>query len=425
MKRQVDTMVPSTDNHHKGLDGPASSAFHGPTRVLFVLGSVAGGGAERIVAHLVKHLNRDEFDARVGLLWRHGDYLDQFADSELVVARFAQGWIPYRDQPRWWQLLPSLALVPFQQREIVRRFRPHIVVTVTKSMNIAARFSLPFARRGELSWVVREGNNTGAMIDNESAGFLRTLQNVVVRTTYRRADRVVAISNGVGEALSRRFGIEPARVTTIHNAVDVATVRKLATEPAGHLPRQPFIVAAGRLVYQKGFDLLIHAFAATLRARDVSLVIVGEGPERAALEDLTRVHGLQDRVMLPGFVANPWSYFARAAGFVCSSRWEGFGNVIIEAMACDVPVVATDCDFGPREIVQHGNSGLLVPVEDVDALGRAIVSVVDNRQLASCLAENGRRRAGDFDVPQMARAYERLFREISKRESSKPVGDTL
>src|SRR4029077_9845599 len=175
--------------------------------------------------------NRDEFDARAGLLWRHGDYLDQFEDSELVVTRLAHGCIAYRDQPLWWQLLPSLAIVPLQQRDIVRRFRPHIVVTVTKSMNIAARFSLAFAGRRDLAWVVREGNNTGAMIDDESrGGILRALQNFAVTTSYRRADRVVAISDGVGDALSRRFAIDSKRVSTIHNAVDVVAVRVRAEE---------------------------------------------------------------------------------------------------------------------------------------------------------------------------------------------------
>jgi glycosyltransferase involved in cell wall biosynthesis len=382
--------------------------------VLFVLGSMAGGGAERIVAHLVKHLNRDEFDARVGLLWRHGDYLDQFADSALVVATLGHGWIRYRDQPRWWELLPALALVPLQQREIVRRFRPHIVVTVTKSMNIAARVSLPLAGRRRLTWVVREGNNTGAMIDSESpTGLLRALQDLAVRIAYRRADRVVAISDGVGAALAHRFGVDPKRVSTIYNAVDVATVRVRAAEETPRLPPQPFIVAAGRLVHQKGFDLLIRAFAARLAERQLSLVIVGEGPERSALEALARAHGVEHRVHLPGFVENPWSYFARAAAFVCSSRWEGFGNVIIEAMACGVPVVATDCDFGPREIVRHGDSGLLVGAATVEALGDAIVSVLDDRQLASRLAEGAGRRARDFDVAHMARAYEQMFRELS------------
>ena len=383
------------------------------TRVLFVLGSVAGGGAERIVAHLVKHMSRDEFDARVGLLWRHGHYLDQFADADLVVARVAHGWIDYRDQPRWWQLLPSLALVPLQQREIVRRFRPHIVVTVTKSMNIAARFSLALASRHEVVWIVREGNNTGAMIDHESpGGLLRALQDWAVRTAYRRADRVIAISDGVGTALARRFGVDPARVSTIYNAVDVAAVRTRAREEAASLPNQPFIAAAGRLVYQKGFDLLIRALAAKMADRPVSLVIVGEGPERPALEELARVHGLQGRIHFPGFVENPWSHFARAAVFVCASRWEGFGNVIIEAMACGAPVVSTDCDFGPREIIRPGESGLLVPVGSVDALGDAMVSILDDRPLAARLAEGAQRRAADFDVAHMARAYERLFREL-------------
>lgn len=408
MSRQNETMVPLTE-----------AVLHAPVhereriRVLFVLGSMAGGGAERIVTHLVKHLNRDEFEARVGLLWRHGDYLDQLTANELVVTRVGHGWIQYRDQPPWWKLLPSLVLVPLQQRDLVRRFRPHIVVTATKSMNIAARFSLALSGRSRLKWVAREGNNTGAMIDNESTtSFLRALQNFAVRTAYRRADRVVAISDGVGRGLSRRFGIDPKRVSTIYNAVDLAAVKVRADEAPPHLPAEPFLVAAGRLVPQKGFDILIRAFAATLAARPLSLVILGDGPERAALGELARSCGVERRVHFAGFVENPWSYFARSAAFVCSSRWEGFGNVIIEAMACGVPIVATDCDFGPREIIRQGQSGLLVPVEDAESLGRAVASVLDDRDLAHQIAEGAQQRAQDFDVANMTRAYEQLFREL-------------
>jgi len=376
---------------------------------------MAGGGAERIVTHLVKHLNRDEFVARVGLLWQHGDYLDQLADNELIVTRLGHGWIPYRDQPPWWQLLPALALVPLQQRDLVRRFRPHIVVTATKSMNVAGRFSLALAGRSTVRWVAREGNNTGAMIDNESAtGLLRALQTFAVRTAYRHADRVVAISDGVGHALSRRFGLDPARVSTIHNSVDLDAVKVRAQEVPPNLPVVPFLVGAGRLVAQKGFDVLIRAFAAAAAMRPLALIILGDGPERTALIELTRASGVDQRVLFPGFVENPWSYFARSAAFVCSSRWEGFGNVIIEAMACGVPVVATDCDFGPREVIRQTQSGLLVPVEDVDSLSKAITSVLDNRDLARQLAEGAQRRAQDFDVANMTHAYERLFRELMR-----------
>lgn len=382
--------------------------------MLFVLGSLAGGGAERIVAHLIRHLNRDQFDARVGLLWRHGDYLEHLTDADLVVATLGQGWIPYRDQPPWWHLLPSLVLVPLQQREIVRRFRPHIVVTVTRSMNIAARASLLLAGRQRLAWVVREGNNTGAMIDHESpAAVLRWIQDLAVRIAYGGADRVVAISNGVGAALSGRFHLDPNRVTTIFNAVDIEHVQAQARQPVANLPQQPFIVAAGRLVPQKGFDLLIRATADQLEPRGMSLLILGEGPERFALESLARDLGVQNRVRFQGFVDNPWNYFSHAAVFVCSSRWEGFGNVIIEAMACGVPVIATDCDFGPREIIRHGESGLLVPVDDEQALRAAVASVLDDPQLAMRLRDEGRRRACEFGVAQMARAYERMFHELS------------
>ena len=410
MSRQNDTMVPLTA---PVLHAPGAS--HEQTRVLFILGSMAGGGAERIVTHLVKHLNRDEFVARVGLLWQHGDYLDQLADNELIVTRLGHGWIPYRDQPPWWQLLPALALVPLQQRDLVRRFRPHIVVTATKSMNVAGRFSLALAGRSTVRWVAREGNNTGAMIDNESAtGLLRALQTFAVRTAYRHADRVVAISDGVGHALSRRFGLDPARVSTIHNSVDLDAVKVRAQEVPPNLPVVPFLVGAGRLVAQKGFDVLIRAFAAAAAMRPLALIILGDGPERTALIELTRAIGVDQRVLFPGFVENPWSYFARSAAFVCSSRWEGFGNVIIEAMACGVPVVATDCDFGPREVIRQTQSGLLVPVEDVDSLSKAITSVLDNRDLARQLAEGAQRRAQDFDVANMTHAYERLFRELMR-----------
>jgi glycosyltransferase involved in cell wall biosynthesis len=306
-----------------------------------------------------------------------------------------------------------LAAVPLQQHEILQRFRPHIVVTVTKSMNLAASVSLTAYGRGRAAWIAREGNNTGAMLDHESPHpLIRRLQDAAVRGCYQRADAVVAISDGVARGLTGRFRLNPTRVRTIHNAVDVDRIRALATEPLDKAPSEPFVVAAGRLDHQKGFDVLIEAFAAHVAPRGFSLVILGEGVERARLESLARSLGVSARVQLPGFVGNPWAYFARATLFACSSRWEGFGNVIIEALACGAPVVSTDCDFGPREILRHGETGWLVPSGDAEALGQAMAAALTDTARTAKVAACGSRRAEDFSVSAMTTAYETLFRDV-------------
>jgi glycosyltransferase involved in cell wall biosynthesis len=387
---------------------------------MFILGSLAGGGAERMVADLVRYINRDEFDAKIGLLSRSGPYLPLIDADDLVVPARMQGWVAYRDRPSIARLLPSLAIVPLQQREILRRFRPHIVVTATKSMNLAARVSLALAGRNRFGWIVREGNNTGAMIDSEMGRLGRRLQNAAVRASYRSADVIVAISNGVAGELATRFGLDRASIRTVFNAVDLARVSR-AVESWTAPRRERPIVAAGRLDDQKGFDVLLRAYAAG-RARHVApLVILGEGPRRPDLEALARDLGVSERVELPGFVDSPWGLFANARLFVCSSRWEGFGNVIIEAMACGAPVVSTDCNFGPREILSHDKTGWLVPVDDVEALRAGIDALLEDSGLAQRLAAAARLRARDFDVSQMVRSYEQLFREIAPRASAKMV----
>jgi glycosyltransferase involved in cell wall biosynthesis len=165
---------------------------------------------------------------------------------------------------------------------------------------------------------------------------------------------------------------------------------------------------------QKGFDVLLHAFA-RLHIADLALVLLGEGPERSHLESMARDLGIASRVMMPGFVANPWHWMARAAAFVLPSRYEGFGSVLVEAMACGTPVVAADCEYGPREILSDGDAGSLARAEDIDSLTAAIDNVLKNPGFANELAVRGRRRAWEFDAPVVARRYADLVRDTAGR----------
>jgi glycosyltransferase involved in cell wall biosynthesis len=400
-----------------------------PTRALFVLATLDGGGAERTVLTLVPHLRARGLDARVGLLARGGVLDSEIEASHVVHARMAPGWMSYAPSPGLGRLLVGLPLVPLQQLDLLRRFRPHVVVSCTAAMNLAALLSTGAYGRRRIAWILREGNNTRAILESDAPGRPgRALRSWATALVYRAPDRVVAISNGVADGLARNFGLSRDRMRVVHNPVDVARICRRAQETDGAPFPSRFIVACGRLHRQKGFDLLLRAFAA-LDEADLALAILGDGPERGDLEALARELGLGARLMMPGFVENPWAWIARAAAFVLPSRWEGFASVLVEAMACGTPVVAADCDFGPREIVRDGETGLLARADDAESLASAIRRLLSDPALGQRLVVRGRRRALDFDAPAIGDRYADLVHEAASlvrdktgREYSRAAG---
>lgn len=400
-----------------------------PTRVLFLLATLDGGGAERTVLTLIPHLRARGLDARVGLLARGGVLDSEIEGSQVVRARMAPGWMSYAPSPGLGRLLIGLPLVPLQQLDLLRRFRPHVVVSCTAAMNLAALLSTGAYGRRRIAWILREGNNTRAILESDAPGRPgRALRWWATSLVYRAPDRVVAISNGVADGLARNFGLSRDRMRVVHNPVDVTRICRRAQEADGAPFPSRFIVACGRLHRQKGFDLLLRAFAA-LGETDLALAILGDGPERGDLEALARELGLGARLMMPGFVENPWAWMARAAAFVLPSRWEGFASVLVEAMACGTPVVAADCDFGPREIVRDGETGLLARADDAESLAAAIRRVLSDPALGQRLVVRGRRRALDFDAPAIGDRYADLVHEAASlvrdktgREYSRAAG---
>jgi glycosyltransferase involved in cell wall biosynthesis len=384
-----------------------------PTRVLFLLATLDGGGAERTVLTLVPHLQARGLDPRVGLLAHRGGLDGEIDPSRLVLPRVAPAWMSYAPAPGFGRLLVAVPLVPLQQLDLIRQFRPHVVVSCTASMNLAALLSTRAYGRRRAAWILREGNNTRAILESDTPGRLgRTIRRWATRFVYRAPDRVLAISNGVATGLARDFGVPGDRVRVLYNPVEIARVSRLAGEGDGAGFPSRFIVACGRLDRQKGFDLLLQAFARLGDAR-LSLAILGEGPERGPLESLARELGVGARLVMPGFVQNPWAWIARAEAFVLSSRWEGFASILVEAMACGTPVVAANCDYGPGEIVHDGDTGLLARVDDVESLATAIHRVLSDPALRSRLTARARARATDFDAPAIGDRYAELLHEAA------------
>jgi glycosyltransferase involved in cell wall biosynthesis len=196
----------------------------------------------------------------------------------------------------------------------------------------------------------------------------------------------------------------------IHNAgYDEQVERLAAEEPALPTPEGPWFLGCGRLTAQKDFSTLIRAFARIHDECAAELWILGEGELRGRLEREIAALGLGSRVRLPGFVKNPFSFMARASAFVLSSQWEGFGNVVTEAIACGTPVISTDCPHGPREILEDGKWGNLVPVANVDALAEAMRAALANPAQQQARALAARANVTRFEAGHITRQYEQAI----------------
>lgn len=232
------------------------------------------------------------------------------------------------------------------------------------------------------------------------------------RIVYARADALIAVSNGIAEDLVRPLGLAATAVQTIYNPIVKAggIQRPMPPDHAWFHDRgAPVIVAIGRLSPEKNFDDLLHAFAKVRARKPARLVILGEGDDRGDLEALVTQLDLEDAIDLPGWVDDPAIFLCHADLFVLSSQWEGLPTVLIETLACGCPTIAYDCAHGPREILDNGHYGDLVPVGDVPALTDAIIDTLSTPQDRERL----RRRAMDFSITRGVSQYLHLTTELA------------
>ena len=351
-------------------------------RILLVLPSLERGGGERVLLQLAGAFQAAGREVHVVALLGGGPLRSLVPDGVTLHELIDAGDIP-KGLALAWKALPKLV-------SLIHVVKPHAVLSTMTGANLLAVLACMRAHvRTRLA--LREASS---LVNVKSA-----LKRQAMRWLYKRADVLVAVSAGVAHDL-HGLGLADERIHVIRNPVDVERLRQLA-EVGPALPEiedTPYVIALGRLTEAKDYPSLIHAYAASKLRQSHRLAIVGEGEQRAALKSLVGGLGLADRVLLPGALENPFRVLAGAALLVLSSRWEGYPNVLLEALALGVPVVSTDCPHGPREILDGGRYGRLLPVGDAVALaaamdaelqlplakGEAVLAEHSPRVIASC-----------------------------------------
>lgn len=369
-------------------------------KVLIVVSSLGFGGAERTASNVSLALPNKykvtilSFHSRRDYHYK-GKLIDLKIPYEPEAAFIRKIWKSYRK------------FIGF--RMIFKEVSPDIVLSLSEGPNIIALL-------GKLTGLgAKFIVNTQVTPSNIYQGVYKYIYKFLISTLYGHADRVIALSKGVREELVNKFRVPGELIDVIYNPVDIGAVEAMLDEPVHDAPFNdgfPVVVNVGRLSAQKNQSLLIKAFRRVRDETPSRLAIIGEGKLEKKLKALVSSLGLEDDVYFLGWQSNLFKYMKRATVFVLSSDYEGFGNVIVEAMASGCPVVSTDCLSGPGEILDGGRFGILVPVGDDQRLAKEILKILRNQEFRRRLSASGRVRAKAFDTHFISLSYVRLFNSL-------------
>lgn len=363
-----------------------AAAEAGKQRLALYVPSLCGGGAERVMVTLANGFAARGFSVDLVLATKEGAFLKDVADSVRVVDLAAR---------RVLTSLPNLV-------RYLRRERPAALLSALSHANVIAVLAKHLAAV-TTRIIVSEHSYLSVSLKSSRRWVDRQL-GCLMSWAYAYADGVVVVSSRMGSDLAESLDLSAEDISVVYNPFDINAIAKRSLEELEHpwlqLGEPPVVVAIGRLTPAKDFHTLLRAFARLRQVRRVRLLLLGEGELRPQLEKIIAELGLQDDVSLPGFVDNPFAYLSRSALFTLSSAWEGLPGVLVEALACGIPVVSTDCLSGPAEILENGRWGRLVPVGDDRALAEAMAATLDDEQHPDVAV-----RAAEFEVAHAVDGY--------------------
>ena len=369
-------------------------------KLLIALPSLEFGGIERTTINLLRNIKKGQ--AAVALHKRLEHY---FRDINCTLYRF-------EDFGAFNPTLSLRSLYAYSKaiKQISHREKPDIVFGVMQFAPIYAccakdlflmKSKVVISYRGVVSVFLAKVPSFGRW-----ARFL-------VHYSIRSASHIIVPSEGVKNDLIEHFGASASTIKVIYNGIDLEWVWGLAKKEIDMKKASPWIITSARLdTGQKDFLTLLKACRIVRDSQKVKLLIIGDGPHKHRVLSWIKEMSLGEDVVLLGFQDNPFQYISKADVFVLSSQFEGFGNVIVEAMALGIPVIATDCPSGPGEIIDHGINGFLVPVGDQKRIADNILNILHDKDLRDRISRAGLKRAEDFSAAHMAQNYEKHFLEI-------------
>ena len=349
-------------------------------KLLIVVPALCKGGVERLESVLSKQ-------------WKN--------NHEVQIAVFDQNNIAYSYGGDLIDLkLPSKVGIFFKLVQLIRRtvrliklFKqngPDYIISFSETANFPCIFAAYFS--GKLKKLT--------VSVHADTKIMPKFHSFLIPYLYRMPKKIIAVSKGVSYALIN-LGISKKKIKVINNPLPASTPSISKQLPRPFSNSVNYILGVGRLDKYKGFELLIEAFS-NIRSPNTHLVILGEGEERETLENIILSKGISERVHLLGLVKDIWPWYRHAKLFVSSSLSEGWGNVIVESMSQGCPVVAFDCDYGPREIITNGYNGLLVQTNDVKSLTNTITALINDIHLSNKLQKNGLTRILEFNVKSLS-----------------------
>lgn len=365
-------------------------------KIIFLINNLNAGGAERVFKILVNEFDKNLFEVILILL-----KYDENKKEKYTLPDNAEVIILDKDKIK---ALPSIV-------KCIKKLKPDIVISTLTPINILSLLSKIIIREKKTKYIIRETTIKSISINQKHQSvFFQKNYKFIISRIYNLADSIISLSNGSEKDLINNFKVNKNKIKVIYNPININLIKEKSKESVNdiNISNKIMISCVATLTQSKGHKYLIEAINILRNERDydIGAIFIGEGKFKNNILNIRDKYNLQNDIHLLGFKENPYKYIKNSDIFVLPTLWEGFGNVIVESMACGIPVISTSCESGPKEIIKHNHNGILVEPQNSKLLADSIEDLINNKELYNDLIKNGFKRAEDFDSKKIVRRYE-------------------